>query len=339
MTAAPKTSRWVGPCYRCKREREIESRYTHGAQTLCDECAAKPHKRPSATGLDERKNLAVIQGGKLEVVIDDKGKLKLPPIPDDHAGRLHWLSVVFNLTPEHPIVGAEWQGQRGPDGQIALRRAGTAEMRFEPARSMNTPMKLIEAFTGRRHPKDGQLYAYKGDHCRQIAYVIESLCDTTKALSEAEEAAAIVGSFLHAAEAVEGHTTHGTPGQRYEAAKALSRRHEDGAYGTWRYLIDEQTGQRADEETGELIDQGQPVEYVIAVSDLSDAARRFLGSSLPRGWLDARMQCLGWHRIRLQGYGQPGRAGRHGPHARIDAYRGALEATESQPNDEEAVNT
>lgn len=293
------------------------------------------------TSVLTERQLAVLDGGKLEVTIDDKGKLKLPPIPPDYAGRCQWLTVVFSLTPTHPITGAKWQGPRGPDGQIVLpRAAGAADLRFEPARSINTPIRLTESFTGRRHPKDGPVYAFKGEHCRQIAYVIETMCETSRALSEADEAAGIVGTYMQSAEAVDGHTTYGTAGQRYEAARALSRRFDDGHMGgAPRYLIDDLTGPRVDETTGEVIDQDKPVEYVIAVSELADAARRHVGGSIPRGWLDARMECLGWQRIQLQGYGLPGRAGRKGPHARIDAYRGSFSDPDVQVNATVSVNT
>jgi hypothetical protein len=49
------------------------------------------------------------------------------------------------------------------------------------------------------------------------------------------------------------------------------------------------------------------------------AARRYEGTSLPRGWLDARIEGMEWKRITVAGYGQPGRASRTGPHARISA--------------------
>jgi hypothetical protein len=61
---------------------------------------------------------------------------------------------------------------------------------------------------------------------------------------------------------------------------------------------------------------------VIAVSDLAEAARRHTGSGLTRGWLEARMDALGWKRITLDGHLESGRDGRKGPHARICAYRG-----------------
>lgn len=302
--------------------------------------AARAVPEDLTSALTDRQ-LAVLEGGKLEVTIDEKGKLKLPQIPTDYAGRCQWLTVVFSLSPQFPITGAKWQGPRGPDGQIVLpRAAGAADLRFEPARVINTPIRLTESFTGRRHPQDGPIYAFKAEHCRQIAYVIETMCETSRALSEADEAAGIVGTFMQTAEAVEGYTTYGTPGQRYEAAKALSRHADDGHFGgAPRYLIDDLTGSRVDESTGELIDQDKPVEYVIAVSELAEAARRHVGGSIPRGWLDARMDNLGWQRIRLQGYGLPGRAGRQGPHARIDAYRGALPDPDPEMNDTVSVNT
>lgn len=67
-----------------------------------------------------------------------------------------------------------------------------------------------------------------------------------------------------------------------------------------RYLVDANTG-----------------ELVIRVGDLQAAARAHIGSSLPRGWLDARMQALGWDRRGLDGH-----AGRQGRHARTLIYRG-----------------
>jgi hypothetical protein len=74
--------------------------------------------------------------------------------------------------------------------------------------------------------------------------------------------------------------------------------------GPRRYLIDSESG-----------------ELVIAVSDLADAARRHVGTSLRHGWLDARMDSLGWERVTLQGHALPGRDGRRqGPHARLYVY-------------------
>jgi hypothetical protein len=50
MTVTAK--RWNGHCYECKRPREVENRSTHGEKALCDSCAERPHRPPSASGLD-----------------------------------------------------------------------------------------------------------------------------------------------------------------------------------------------------------------------------------------------------------------------------------------------
>jgi hypothetical protein len=269
--------------------------------------------RDAAVALRALEGGAPIQRAHYELTFDDKGKLLLPDIPahDDTVGLCDWLTCVFSLNPAHPIIHGEWQGLRGPDGQIALRRAGAAlDLRFEPAKAINTPMRLIECFTGRKHTGDGMLPAFKGDHCRQISYVIECLCDTAAALSEEQEAAGIVSTYLGASVAVEGHSTYGNTSQRYEAAAALQRPLDDMSgrpIGPARYLIDQDTG-----------------ELVIRVEDLGIAARAHSGSGLARGWLDGRMEAIGWTRIRLDGHALPGRAGRSGPHARCNAYRGHL---------------
>jgi predicted ATP-dependent serine protease len=60
MTAA---TRWRGHCLGCSHERELETRYDHSAKALCDDCAAKPHKPPSAGADDfEVAHVAQAQG-------------------------------------------------------------------------------------------------------------------------------------------------------------------------------------------------------------------------------------------------------------------------------------
>ena len=63
-------------------------------------------------------------------------------------------------------------------------------------------------------------------------------------------------------------------------------------------------------------------ELVIPVSALRKAARDHMGTSLENGWLDARMQGLGWVRIVIDGHEQSGRLGRKGLHSIVEAYRG-----------------
>jgi hypothetical protein len=262
--------------------------------------------------------------GAYEVMFDAKGKLLLPEVPshDDPAGCCAWLTAVLNLAGAHPIIRGQRHGVAGPDGHVALHRADAPTIRFEPASRINTPAKLIETLSWQTLPTDGPIHALKADHCRQIAYVIRMLCGRSELLAAKEEAAGIVGTFLSEAEAVDGHTTYGTPPQKYEAAVALRREIDSitgRPTGPRRYLIDVNTG-----------------ELVIAVGDLQDAGRRHVGSSLPHGWLDARMEANDFTRIELQGYGQPGRAGRQGPHARIGAYRGHLARGQA---DQKGVNT
>ncbi|MEJ7798438.1 MAG: hypothetical protein WKF42_08070 [Solirubrobacteraceae bacterium] len=289
-----------------------------------------------------RTDLQAIAGGKrtnatggASVTFDDKGKMQLPKVPahDDPAGQCVWLTVAFNLDADHPITGGAWQGQRGPDGHISLRRAGAGELRFEPARVINTPMKMIEAFTGRRHDTDGMLHAFTAAHCREISYVVQCLCDMADALTEEQEALGIIATFLQSAVAVEGHTTYGTPAQRFEAARGLRREvdeHSGRPFGAPRYLLDALSGERVDTTTGEILDPAMTVELVIAVSELADAARRHVGSSLPRGWLDARLAAIAWRRITVDGHAQAGRAGRRGAHATVHAYRGRLPSSDQE---------
>ena len=261
---------------------------------------------------------------RLRVLFDDKGNLLLPEIPDhdDVAGLCAWLTVVFNLNAAHPITSGKREGLRGPEGHVVLARAGAHAIRFEPATKINAPTKLIETLSWMMLDTDGAVLPLKGEHCRQISHVVRMLCGATETLTAEQEAEGIIGTLMHEAIAVEGRSTYGTPGQRYEAAIGLRRAVDEVTgrpTGPRRYLIDQNTG-----------------EMVIAVSDLQDAARRHTGSSLPHGWLDGRMEALAWARIELQGYGQAEQAGRRGPHARINAYRGLLRPGQE---DENTVNT
>ena len=247
-----------------------------------------------------------------------KGKLQLPPTPElqDAAGMCAWLTVAFALDPQHPIVSARRHGHAGPESHVELRRAGGAPaISFEPASRINGPMKLIETLAWSVLHTDGAIPAFKGEHCQQIAHVIRMLCGVAETLSAEEQAAGIVSMFVSGAVEVEhAMTTHGTGGQKYEAAMSLRREIDPLSgrpIGPVRFARDADTG-----------------ELVIAVSDLQEAARRYTGSSLPQGWLAARLAVLGWERITLEGRALPGRAGMKGPHARVYAYRGFLTTRE-----------
>lgn len=254
--------------------------------------------------------------------IDEKtGKLKLSEIPVERGKQLNWLTDTLARDPERPIVACEWQGVRGPEGHVVLKRAGARPIRFEPAAHIMTPLRLSEALAFQREPTDEEPPAFTGAHCRKIAHVIGTLCDSSFALEEQEETEGIVGAFLQASEPVEGFTTHGTTSQRYEAAEALQRPRDESTgfpLGAPRYLIDSATG-----------------ELIIRVSDLRETARKYVGGSLRRGWLDGRIANLGWSRAQLDGHLLAGRDGRQGgPHLRCEVYRGHLGAMVSSGHDE-----
>ena len=252
------------------------------------------------------------------VTFDEKKKLVLPVVPehDDLPGLLAWLTTVLNLDPAHPVTDVRHEGQRGPEGHVHITRAGAGSIRFEPARAISTARQMLPALIFQRHLSDGEPHGFRDQDCRTVAHVITKACGVCAAPDEAQEAAAIVGTFTFRAEPVEGFTTYGTPAQRYEAAEALRTgfdAYEDRPGGRSRYLVDDHTG-----------------EIVIRVSDLQVAGREHTGSSLRHGWLDARMEHLGWARARLEGRALPGREGRKGPHLRCDVYRGHLPSDDAE---------
>jgi hypothetical protein len=253
------------------------------------------------------------------------GKLALPatPAPDDRGGQCAWLTAAFALDPAHPVTGGAREGLRGAAGHVVINRAGAPPLRFEPATHLNQPQRLIEDLSWQMLPSDGAVPAFKGEHCRAVAHVVRMLTDAAQEVTDAQETAGIIGTFLSAAEPVEGLTVYGTTAQRYEAASGLQRDLDAMSgrpIGAPRYLIDADTG-----------------ELVIRASDLAEAARRHVGSTLPRGWLDARIVNLGWTRAALDGHAVSGREGRQGPHARCNVYRGHPPAGDA--DDSESVTT
>jgi hypothetical protein len=145
------------------------------------------------------------------------------------------------------------------------------------------------------------------------------LCGASADLSETDETVGIISAFLTAAVAVEGLTTYGTTMQRYEAAAALQRELDEMTgrpVGAPRYLVDSSTG-----------------EYIIRVGELQAAARVHIGSTLARGWLDARMQSIEWVRRALDGHAAASRGGRYGAHGRVHVYRGLLPHVEETDGD------
>lgn len=242
---------------------------------------------------------------------DKTPKLIMPgiPDPDDHISLAAWVTNVFRLDKRLPAINAIHHGVRGPEGHVEIRRAGTQAIRFEPAAIISSARRLIPTLEWQLQPTDQEPYGFKDEHCKRIAHVLRIMCGISEAPSEEQETEGIVGRYLQSAKPIEGHTTHGTSAQRYEAAEALRSEGDGRAGGGWnqRYLIDSETQ-----------------EIVIRVSDLQDTARREIGSSLPRGWLDARIDSIGWNRGLIDAHAVSGREGRRGyPHARVSVYQGA----------------
>ena len=260
-----------------------------------------------------------VDTGSYAVTFTDTKPPKLllpePPAHDDLAGLLAWITSVLRFNPQYPATSVVRQGRAGQDGHVEIRRAEVAAIRFEPAATIDSARRFLPALGWQLHPTDGEPYGFKDEHCRRIAFVLRLAGGVCDAPDAAQEAAAIVGTFMASAEVVEGLTTYGTPAQRHEVAENL----RSVVLSPPRYLIDDATG-----------------ELVIRVSDLQDAGRRHVGSSLPHGWLDARMEQLGWTRAQIQGYAHTGRDGRKGPHSRCDVYRGHLPTEDAG---EDAVNT
>lgn len=244
-------------------------------------------------------------------------KLVLPDLPahDDPGGLCAWVTCALRFDPQHPATGVVREGDPGPAGQLEIRRAGAASIRIEPLAAAYKAQRLVPILGSQLQPTDGEPYGFKDEHARRIAHALLLLAGPSTGQTAAQETAAIVGTFLSAAVAVEGHATYGTGPQRYEAAVALRRDLDEDTgrpVGPAKYLIDADTG-----------------ELVIRVSDLQAAARAHKGSSLEHGWLNGRMEHIGWSRCTLDGHALPGRDGRRGPnaHARADAYRGHLPAS------------
>ena len=259
---------------------------------------------------------------------DDKTpKLKLPQVPehDDQLGQIAWLNSVLQLDPAHPITHGVRQGVRGADAHAELRRASAPPIRFEPISLVYIARKLRPVIGTQLLPTDGKPYGFKDEHAADIAHVLQLLCQASQARTEEDETTGVVGTYLSAAVAIEGLTTYGPGVQRYEAAVALQAELDETGRPTRarRYLIDRDTG-----------------ELVIRVGDLQTAAREHIGSGLPRGWLDARMEGIGWARVKLDGHGAGGRDGREGHgHAKPDVYRGHLPGTDDPGTDDPSVTT
>lgn len=73
--------RWKGHCTGCNRDRLVESRSTHAMRVLCDDCARRPHRQPSASGLDDAPRAAPAANGRV-VELENAAEIK--------SGRVRW---------------------------------------------------------------------------------------------------------------------------------------------------------------------------------------------------------------------------------------------------------
>lgn len=224
-----------------------------------------------------------------------------PPSGSDTSGQCQWLTCVLNLDVRHPVTGGIHHGHRGPRGHIELQRLEAESLSFEPASVMTTGTRLADELVWQLLPADGDPYPWSNAQAVKIARVAHWLCSSSSGLTANQETVLIVSTLLDVSSEVEGHTK-GTSAQRAEAAMLLHPEESNhGRPALTHYLVDQDTD-----------------ELVVRVSDLGRVARSVVGGSLAHGWLDARMERLGWVRRDLQGFTLTG------AHKRIGVYRGRL---------------
>jgi len=84
-------TRWRGTCAICHREKEIETRISHAAKALCDDCATKPHRQPSATGLDPDRSPSTHKNGTGSARSDSARRVELTPASEIRSERIRWI--------------------------------------------------------------------------------------------------------------------------------------------------------------------------------------------------------------------------------------------------------
>ena len=217
-----------------------------------------------------------------------KQQLKLPDPPphDDILGNCAWLTAVLHLDPKYPITFGKWYGLRGGRGAIVLEREGTESISIEPASSILNVGRFMEQLMFTRITTDREPYPYTNHHCRTISHVIHRLCDSTNAISERDETMSALLALIADARRVDGFTLYGTTPQRYEMLEALQRDNGKRAHQLepWerRYAVDTTTG-----------------EYVVPADELRAFMRKQFGSAISRGWLEGRLEKVGWKQQHL----------------------------------------
>lgn len=242
---------------------------------------------------------------------DENRKPPKPILPDlptgtDTAGQCSWLTCVLHLDARHPVTGGIHHGHSGGRGHVELTRLDAESLFFEPASVMTTGAKLAEELVWQLLPADGDPYPWSNAQAVRIARVAHWLCASSSGLTDDQETVLIVSTLLDVSGETVGYT-YGTSAQRAEAAQRLHpEENNHGRPTLTHYLVDQDTE-----------------ELVVRVSDLGRIARSIVGGSIAHGWLDARMERLGWVRRELQGYVGNDRA-QASAHKRIGIYRGTL---------------
>lgn len=207
-----RTFRWVGQCYDCRRETEIETRYDHAAKALCDACAVKPHQLPSATGLE----------GKRKSRTSDPVAAALTgpsaPIAGDAASAARILADLFNLSSVGlRVVAARLYG-KGSGASIEIDISNGETMTFATLREMMRPQALIAEVAA----CTGAAPALKQVQCAQALTLARQVATLVEVDSENDIAREWGRDFLDLADVLDVDMSDQT--QRWQAFDHLAKK-------------------------------------------------------------------------------------------------------------------
>lgn len=152
---------------------------------------------------------------------------------------------------------------------------------------------------------DGRPYGWSDEDCGRIAYVIHQMAKVENAFDIVAESQSIINTYRERAVAVPVDITTG-PVAKFEAAVAIRAIEDDyGRVKQYRYGVDAKDN------------------MLIRVTDLIQTTRAMFPGTLANGWLDGRMDLIGFVKTSFQGYAQRGVEGRrNGGHAIGNVYMG-----------------
>ena len=185
--------RWTAFCYRCHQEREVQTRYDHGAQVLCDRCASQPHRKPSASGLaidlaaERAQRADQIDSGYQLLSIDDLDQL---PAPD-------WVITGFLPEGLSVLFGAPSTFKSFIALDLALSVAAGVPWAGRPVRQGYVVFVAAEGTSGLKQRKDAWIAAHddKGviDELRTHAHFLPLSVDLLDPTAAARLSAALTG--------------------------------------------------------------------------------------------------------------------------------------------------